>query len=312
MPNINGIDVSVYQQNIDWLRVKNHGIFWVAIRATKGWSLVDKNFKHNRAAAATVKFKYRLFYHWLEPSSPSRAKHATLRRADAKRQAEAFLKVVGHLEPGEGVLLDVEQTGVTEDQALVWCQTVEAATKRPVAVYTGVYVAGGSIWRSTRIYDGTRPRVLAGYMREKEVRKHALPFTWDAWQWTDEARIPGISTDVDVEQVNHPYAFDKVCNVAAVFDPTEGVFSNYPTKDKYSIFFGARGDIVSYLQGVIMHRAGGNIQVTGIFDSQTLNRVKELQAFFKLKVDGIVGPKTWAAIDYLATILQELHKHSNK
>jgi peptidoglycan hydrolase-like protein with peptidoglycan-binding domain len=74
----------------------------------------------------------------------------------------------------------------------------------------------------------------------------------------------------------------------------------YPLAKKPTIKNGSRGDVVKYLQGVILCKAGGNISVDGVFGPQTDKRVRDLQKFFKLTVDGIVGPQTWGVIDYLA------------
>jgi peptidoglycan hydrolase-like protein with peptidoglycan-binding domain len=64
---------------------------------------------------------------------------------------------------------------------------------------------------------------------------------------------------------------------------------------------GAKGDAVRYLQGVILHKAGGNIVVDGDFGPQTDRRVKDLQRFFGLAVDGVVGrAQTWPLVDELA------------
>ena len=58
-----GIDVSVYQGNIDFEKVKGDGIEVVYIRAGEGSSYVDSKFKQNarRANAAGLKFGFYLY-----------------------------------------------------------------------------------------------------------------------------------------------------------------------------------------------------------------------------------------------------------
>ena len=63
---------------------------------------------------------------------------------------------------------------------------------------------------------------------------------------------------------------------------------------------GSRGDHVRWVQAVIRNKAGGDISVDGIFGPHTEKRVKDLQRFFGLVPDGVVGPKTWGIIDFLA------------
>lgn len=310
MPRIDGIDVSEYQEKIDWVSVKKAGIDWVAMRATLGTKKVDARFYENRVGTEIMKFRHRLFYHFMTPSSPSRSKIPRLRIDDAKKQAAHFLNVAKTLKPGEGVILDVEHDLLHVDQVLAWCQIVEAALGRPVSIYTGVYVSGGSIWRSKKIFDGTRPRILAAYIDEKLARERSAPFIWDAWQWTDRGRFSGVKTLVDLDQVDDVFAFDKICGLDKTFDPKNGFFFNYPTKNKYAISRPATGNIVAYLQGVILNRAGGGIVVDGKFGPQTEQRVKDLQSMFKLHADGVVGPETWAVIDFLASIPESLYNAS--
>ncbi len=67
-----------------------------------------------------------------------------------------------------------------------------------------------------------------------------------------------------------------------------------------------RGDAVRYLQGVILHKAGGRITVDGYYGPLTEGRVMDVQRWwnhhseYKLEVDGLVGPNTWNIIDWLA------------
>jgi peptidoglycan hydrolase-like protein with peptidoglycan-binding domain len=54
--------------------------------------------------------------------------------------------------------------------------------------------------------------------------------------------------------------------------------------------------------GRYLHKAGGNIAVDGQFGQQTERRVKDLQGFFGLTVDGWVGGQTWGVVDMLAGV----------
>src|SRR5579885_177154 len=51
MPDyIPGIDVSHFQGDVDWAKVKNAGIAYAFVKATDGTSFVDSTFKTNWAA----------------------------------------------------------------------------------------------------------------------------------------------------------------------------------------------------------------------------------------------------------------------
>ncbi len=76
----------------------------------------------------------------------------------------------------------------------------------------------------------------------------------------------------------------------------------YPLNaDKPVVQLGWHGDLVTYLQRVILDAAGGNISVDGDFGPQTDSRVRDLQAFVKLAVTGTVDWNgTWQIVDHLA------------
>jgi lysozyme len=210
VPRPDGADISHYQDephrrwdDIDW-RLFRSGINdpgWFAAKATQGAGYRDPTMPSFRKAAKMAGFRWRLLYHWLIPG------------ATVEGQVRNFLDAVGPLDVGEGVMLDAEEDGITEAMCVEWCQRVEAITGRPVAVYTGVFVAGGSLWRSPRLFDGWRPRVLAAYTSEARAQALALPYRWDAWQWTGTGRLPGIVGDVDVDQVDRPEPFDRACGL---------------------------------------------------------------------------------------------------
>jgi len=62
---------------------------------------------------------------------------------------------------------------------------------------------------------------------------------------------------------------------------------------------GDSGVAVSALQSMLIERGFpcGSTGVDGKFGNATLNAVKQFQQYSGLKVDGIVGPKTWAALE---------------
>lgn len=195
MPRSEGTDVSKWQGAIDWRAVQGAGVWWAATRVwDRDLRCPDATFAANRAGMAFA--RHRLLYYWLEPGR-------------AQAGVSELLDTIGTLQPGEGVMLDAEEGGITEGECLQWLEAVEAATGLPCAVYTGGYVAGGAIWRSTRIFDGRRARVFAAYCSEADAHHHAGGIAWDAWQWTSTGTLPGVSTGVDLDQVDNAAAFDR-------------------------------------------------------------------------------------------------------
>lgn len=85
--------------------------------------------------------------------------------------------------------------------------------------------------------------------------------------------------------------------------PLPGIGDPYgiwPTVTKPTIKTGAKGDVVVYAQRVLAEKAGQHVSTDGLFGPGTETAVRNLQAWCKLTVDGVVGPKTWAVIDGLA------------
>lgn len=166
----------------------------------------------NRIGMESAGLRYRLGYWWLQPSRPT---------AD---QVAQLLAIMGPLHPGEGIMLDVEQDGVSEPMVVDWCSRVEAATHRPVAVYCGKFVAGGTIWNSPRVYQGGRPRVLPWYQHAGEsgdafmarVRAGAAPYGWDVLQFHggELGRCPGVAGPCDEDQVDGWEKFNAACGYA--------------------------------------------------------------------------------------------------
>lgn len=208
-PRIDGIDVYHGQGVVDWPTVKTacHGAGWAACKASQGIRFRDPTLDINRAGIAAAGFRYRGLYHWLSPN------------VDPIVQAQYFLACIGgNLGPNEFAMCDAEEAGITADQTLVWCQTVEAVTRRPVAVYTGVYTAGGSLWRDLRIFDGQRARVLAAYTTETEARALADPYGFDVWQSDGGATgtCPGVIGPCDLDYVENPIMFEVACGITTI------------------------------------------------------------------------------------------------
>jgi peptidoglycan hydrolase-like protein with peptidoglycan-binding domain len=59
---------------------------------------------------------------------------------------------------------------------------------------------------------------------------------------------------------------------------------------------GSKGPDVKAAQSILNGKAGARLAVDGVFGPATETAVKAWQQFFRLDVDGIVGPHTWATL----------------
>ena len=193
--DVHGIDISHYQENIDWERLRNASlnsspVSFVFIKATEGVTLLDDNFNLNFFKARQNDF-VRGVYHFFVPN------------IDARAQALFFLKQV-HLEPGDlPPVLDVEKIGdltVPQLQKAVktWLDIVEKEYGVKPIIYTG-YRFKLSYLNSPQFDE--YPYWIAHYYVEKLEYKGK----WSFWQHTDCGKVTGIQGNVDCNIFNGTY-----------------------------------------------------------------------------------------------------------
>lgn len=186
-----GIDVSEYQGDIEWEKVKNvseiYPIHFVFIRATAGHDRPDKSFAGNweNAVKADV---VRGAYHYYRPDENS------------IRQAELFIKTVrlkkGDLPP----VLDIEK--VPENQPI---DSLKAGLRRwlnKVEVHYGVKPI---IYTGEKYYDSFLADDFSDYpfwIANYNFFVEKIDDDWLFWQFTESALIDGIDGPVDVNIFN--------------------------------------------------------------------------------------------------------------
>lgn len=71
-----------------------------------------------------------------------------------------------------------------------------------------------------------------------------------------------------------------------------------PAPSHPTLWPGNTGQAVAQLQHELDVGAGYHLAQDGIYGAQTTLAVQAFQAFFRLGVDGIVGPRTWTLVDF--------------
>ena len=191
---IHGIDISHYQGEIDWEKLKNNGMIekcpvrFVMIKATEGSSKIDENFIDNFYNAREYGF-IRGAYHFYSVYSPAEA------------QARYFIKNV-KLEAGDlPPVLDVEHKpkNQTDEEfkksILTWLDIVEEEYGVKPIIYT--YYKFKMKYLSDKVFDDY-PYWIAHYY----VDKVEYNGQWKFWQHTDCGKLPGISGYVDFNIYN--------------------------------------------------------------------------------------------------------------
>ena len=191
---IHGIDISHYQGEIDWEKLKNNGMIekcpvrFVMIKATEGSSKIDENFIDNFYNAREYGF-IRGAYHFYSVYSPAEA------------QARYFIKNV-KLEAGDlPPVLDVEhkpknQTDEEFKKSILTLLDIleEEYGVKPI-IYT--YYKFKMKYLSDKVFDDY-PYWIAHYY----VDKVEYNGQWKFWQHTDCGKLPGISGYVDFNIYN--------------------------------------------------------------------------------------------------------------
>ena len=188
---IAGIDVSAYQGNIEWDKVKSGGFKFAYIKATEGKDFKDSNFAVNWESAKRAGIK-RGAYHFFTFGS------------NGTEQAENFMNAVPNEEDCLPPVIDVEFGGnsskipnkvLLQKELRNFIYQLESNYKRRPILYVTYdsyekYIMGDfddyTIWI----------RDIIQFPKIKDNRN------WLFWQYNNRGRINGISTFVDINVFN--------------------------------------------------------------------------------------------------------------
>jgi lysozyme len=196
MGTLIGLDVSVYQGNVDWEKAKSAGCQFAFIRCTFGVK-VDTQFKRNWAEAKRVGIP-RGAYGWCIDKM-NQVSNATLFWEQIKNDP-------GELPP----VVDFEKYGATYvgfSALQLYVETLEKLGKRKPIIYTSK-----GYWTSLADYKNqywalSYPFWLAQYTTSMNPVL-PLPFThWDFWQYSADGNNRGYefgaeSASIDINRFN--------------------------------------------------------------------------------------------------------------
>lgn len=276
---LKGIDVSEWQGTIDWKKVAKDGVQFAVIHAGYGRELSqkDKYFERNYAGARAAGIKVGVFWYSYADSV-----------ARAEQEARICLKVLEGKHLDLPVFFDQEyepgilklSTKTRTDIVLKFLETIKAAG-RPCGLYSSTDFV-------TTKLQANRLTAYPLWIAEYGTKLHYTGKVW-AWQYTDKGRVAGIKGRVDMDY---------------------GYFAQAKNTDSNLLRKGDTGAAVKLLQ----HRLnilGNQLTEDGIWGVQTDSAVRGYQYRAGLTVDGIVGPKTQAALirDAILARADELGKY---
>lgn len=193
---IHGVDISHYQGEIDWDKLRDamiegYPLRFIMIKATEGSTKLDDKFVDN-------------FYQARENGYIRGAYHFWSNKSSARSQAYHFLDKV-HLQEGDlPPVLDVEHKPADksveqfQQDILTWLHIVEDRYHVKPILYT--YYKFKEQYLSTPVFEDY-PYWIAHYYVDKIEYKGK----WKFWQHTDVGKLPGIKGYVDFNIYNGSY-----------------------------------------------------------------------------------------------------------
>lgn len=189
---LRGIDVSYYQGNVDWVKVKAAGQSFAFARVSDGIDYPDTKFAQNWPAmkqAGVVRGLYQFF-------RPAKDVTAQVNLLATK------LDAAGGLQPGDlPPVLDLESDGglpaaTVVARAKAWLDQVEQKYGIKPIIYTAAFMSnvigtnfsGYTLWVAN--YKTTCPTMPSGWT------------DWEFWQDSDTGKVDGVTGAVDTNFFN--------------------------------------------------------------------------------------------------------------
>ena len=197
---VKGIDVSKWQETIDWAKVAASGkVDFAIVKATQGTTEVDPKFAENVAGASAQGIAVGM-YHVANPVN---------KLSEARAEADHFVAVAAPVAGNVIPALDIELSHVPagmspstlQDWARAWLNRVTSTLGVRPMIYGSVTMFTEKLANSTWFADHGFPLWLArwGPLPSPLPANDWQGQGWTFWQWevSSAGAIPGITTDID-------------------------------------------------------------------------------------------------------------------
>ena len=193
-----GVDVSVWNQSVDWKKAKKAGVQFAILRCGYGSDYTfqdDKYFKENVDGCKAAGIPYGIYlYSYAENTNmaASEANHAlrVMREAGAKPSLPVFYDLEEHF------MVDEDHIGIIGDIAYTFCKRIEKAGYR-AGVYAGLYW-----WR-----DNLTDKRFSKFERWVAQWNTYCGYEGDylMWQCSSDGSVPGIGESGGESRVDMNY-----------------------------------------------------------------------------------------------------------
>ena len=190
-----GIDVSKWNGNIDWGKVKSSGITFAIVRCGGRYRndrtlYKDPNYAANMKGATSAGIKTGVYFY-----------STALSVGEAVEEASLAVSMARGYKVSLPIFIDMEdsvQAGLSTEQrtaiAQAFCETVRSAGYTP-----GVYA--NYTWWTTKLNAGALSRYRVWIARYNTTLGYSGKY--DIWQYSSKGKINGINGNVDVNKANY-------------------------------------------------------------------------------------------------------------
>lgn len=224
-----GIDVSEWQGDIDFKKVKEDGIEVVYIRAGQGFSYEDEKFERNYEEAKKHGLKVGA-YHYVTARNEEQA----------RQQAKFFVSLVCNKKIDCKLAMDFEsfpdlKKSEVNKIGVAFLKEVERLSGKKAIVYSDTYNASS-------VFEGeiTKYPLWVAQYGVEEPQENGNWESWEGFQYTDRGRVSGIQGNVDRDRYTKDILLEDNSDIPHTDRP------NHQTEDriKYRV---KRGDTLTGL-----------------------------------------------------------------
>ncbi len=196
-----GVDVSEWQENIDWVKVKESGVNYAILRVGfrgygSGRIVEDASFRENVVAAKAAGLKVGVYFF-----------SCALNTQEAVEEASAVLNMIAGYGIDYPIVIDIETIEGSTDRAntfnymsanertkiaIAFCETIKSAGYTPM-------VYSFKSWLEHGMYASELEQYLI-WLAHIGVSQTSYAGRYDMWQYTWTGTVPGISGGVDMNR----------------------------------------------------------------------------------------------------------------
>ena len=187
---IQGIDVSVYQGNIDWVKAKNAGVKFAIIRAGYGREISQKDtfFDTNYANAKAAGMPIGAYWYAYATTT-----------SGAEAEANTCMSILSGHQFEWPIYYDIEEQSIFETGkatvsaiAKTFCSALEKKK-----YFCGIYSSANPL---NNLFDEEVKTRFAIWVAHYDVDKPGYTGDWGIWQYSSKGSVAGIFGDVDMDK----------------------------------------------------------------------------------------------------------------